>query len=123
MTMGPNLPNTQMNVSQMFYFNIKGSMNRKDVKLVAFLKTLMSPRHEIVEHTMNDPTNECIYFDNDNTQSWQSMEKHNRLKWQLQIPYSLIGVSAHLWVKCVFVMFFVLFFFFLCFVWASLYTF
>ena len=37
MEFGPNLPDKGMKESILFYFNIKGSKDKKDVKLVAYL--------------------------------------------------------------------------------------
>ena len=89
LTMGNDLPHPGMNASRMFYFNIAGSTNQKDVKLVAFLSNS-------VEFGGTDQC--CAYFDNDVTQSWQSM-KYHRLKWELPTKYDLFCMASDFWVS------------------------
>ena len=85
--MGPDLPNPGMYGSQMFYFNIKGSMNKKDVKLVAPLSS--------IDHPCDGKSNPCVYFDNDNTQTWISMKHH---PFFFPTKYHLLQICADFWV-------------------------
>ena len=82
LTFGADLPYPGILASKMFYFNIAGSNNQKDVKLVAFLS----------HPSFN--CNECVYFDNDITNQWQSMQYHP-LKWNLptQFPFFTINLE------------------------------
>ena len=91
--MGDDLPIPGMHGSRMFYFNIKGSMNKKNVKLVAFLST------RVINPTRSEqsPPNQCVYFDNDNTQTWQSMKYYPK-KWNLPTKYHLSRICCDFWV-------------------------
>ena len=56
MTICSDLPSPGIDASVMFYFNIYGSMNKKDVKLVAFISN---------SGCISQKPNKCVYFDND----------------------------------------------------------
>ena len=90
MTVGRNLPENRMCDCAMFYFNIKGSTNKKDVKLVAFLRDTFA------------------YFDNDITNTWQRIHIDNfrRFKWTLEINRSIAQLSCDFWVCIIIIIFF-----------------
>ena len=90
MTLCPDLPIPGMCTSEMFYFNVKGSMNKKDVKLVAVLSGITDP--------CDGNSNQCVCFNNDtHTQTWQSM-KQDYPSFFLPTKYYLFQISADFWV-------------------------
>ena len=80
----------------LFYFNIRGSMNKKDVKLVALLSA------SLFRSPIFFP-NKLVYFDNDFTNQWQSMKYHS-LKWKFNDKYHHLNMWLDFWVfYCIFV--------------------
>ena len=94
--MGGNLPKPGIDGCQLFYFNIQGSMNKKDVKLIALLSHIKYSKHNI--------PNQCVYFDNDHTQTWKTFNDHFLFakQWQLPIQNPLILPSIDFLVFCFF---------------------
>ena len=95
MRKGSNLLEEGMFGSVMFYFNLKGSTNKKDVKLVACLGD---------QSTLN-MGNLFVYFDNDNTNTWQNMNGNQRFKWDLLNKSYYTQMSCDFWVSVVFFVF------------------
>ena len=80
----------------LFYFNIRGSTNKKDVKLIALLSAAFLLRSPIFF------PNKLVYFDNDYTNQWQPM-KYHPLKWKFNDKCHHLDMWLDFWVfYCIF---------------------
>ena len=105
--MGCKLPNPGLLESKIFYFNIAGSNNARDVKLIAFLS-----------NDLSNGSNQCVFFDNENDKIWLPFND-NLSQWQLPTTAHFSYVCLDYWVliACIiliffFFIFFIFFFFF-----------
>ena len=88
LTMGCNLPTPGILDSQMFYFNIAGSMKQNHVKLMALLSNVRMSR--------NGYPIDCVYFDNDKTQTWKKKEESKCF--QFPHKYHINHICLDFWV-------------------------